>query len=401
MKLIRQMCFAPVLGAALVLAGCSDGSDRQRTESLTVTSYNVGLALNFVPLTQERLVANERLLADYDSDVLCLQEVWLEDHMARLRQALEPGYPHVYTVPAEQIFSESAACTADEVAGFENCARTQCPGLSGSDLVSCATAQCGAFIPQLSSGCFDAVVGAVGTPNITVDALVDAVTQPVGKFAYDGSLGLLLASRYPLRNREFQDLIEDSSANHRGALYAEVEVNNQTHLVGCTHTTADLSASIPYPESGLHGSWEGENRFMQEQLIAFAQQKAQGNPVLFAGDFNCSIANAANGVDAEFGPNCRLWRQAGFADPVAEQLPCTFCYEDNTILQRSGRPGGTQLDHVFVANLPADSASARRVFDTQVSVEAVDPVSELAPEDSPIMSHPSDHFGVEVQVSLP
>ncbi len=45
-----------------------------------------------------------------------------------------------------------------------------------------------------------------------MEAVVEAVTQPAGKFAFDGSLGLVLASKYPLEAREFQDFIEDSTS---------------------------------------------------------------------------------------------------------------------------------------------------------------------------------------------
>ena len=224
------------------LSACSDSNnngnnnDREpdnKTDSLIVTSYNVGLALNFVPFTQERLVANEALLADYNSDVLCLQEVWLDESVEAIEQALSEDYPYIYTVEAEQIFSDEAPCTDEEIAGFADCANEQCPGLSGSDLVACAPVQCGSFLPELSAGCADAVFGAVGIPDVTVDAIVEAVTQPTGKFAFGGALGLMMASKYELQLREFQDFIDDSSVNHRGALYAEIDVNEQSHVVSC------------------------------------------------------------------------------------------------------------------------------------------------------------------------
>ena len=56
----------------LLLSACSDSNNNNNTnkiDAITVTSYNMGLALNFVPYTQERVVANEALVADYDSDV--------------------------------------------------------------------------------------------------------------------------------------------------------------------------------------------------------------------------------------------------------------------------------------------------------------------------------------------
>ncbi len=76
----------------LLLSACSDSNNnnnKNKIDAITVTSYNMGLALNFVPYTQERLVANESLIADYDSDVICMQEVWLEDHVVAIEQALE------------------------------------------------------------------------------------------------------------------------------------------------------------------------------------------------------------------------------------------------------------------------------------------------------------------------
>ena len=407
-KKLLSITGVSLLSMAL-LSACSDGSDNrdtvEPTQSITVTSYNAGLALNFVPFTNERLVVNEALLADYDSDVICLQEVWLEDQVEAVTAAIEGTYPHIYTVEPEQVFSDSAACTTEEIAGFEDCARTQCDGLTGSGLVGCALAQCSAFFPDLSPVCTDAVFATVGIPDVTVDQVIDTVTQPAGKFAFDGSLGLILASKHDLRNREFQDFIDDSTSNHRGALYAEIELNSASHVIGCTHPTANLAETIDYPPSGKHGSWEGENRFMQQEMIAFANEKAGDRPIFFAGDFNCGLPNASNGVVGEFADNCQLWLDDGFVDPAGDQLPCTFCYDENLLLQEEGGQqgaGNELIDHVFVKNLPATSRFvAERIFDDPVSIEALVPPSELLPEDSPMMTHPSDHFGVELEVTWP
>ena len=120
------------IAAAVLLAACSNGGSSGqpyiKAESLKVSSYNVGLALNFVPYTNERLVVNRELLADYDSDVLCLQEVWLDEQVEAIKQALQGAYPEIYTVPAEQIFSEAAACTDEEITPFAQCVTAQCPG---------------------------------------------------------------------------------------------------------------------------------------------------------------------------------------------------------------------------------------------------------------------------------
>lgn len=389
---------------SLGLGACSSDNDNDSSEpevnTLTVGSYNVGLALNFVPYTNERLVNNLSLLEDYETDVICLQEVWLPDQVEAIEEILSERYPHIFTVPAEQVFSESAACTVEEIAGFDACTREQCDGLTGSDLIACAPVQCGTFFADLSPQCFDGLTSAVGIPDVSVDAVIDAITQPAGKFAFDGALGLMLAAKLPLENREFQDFIDDSSTNHRGALYADVSVGDQEVVLGCTHPTAGLS--IPYPASGRHGSWEGENRFMQAQMIAYANDKASGRPIVFGGDFNCSIDNPANNVDAAFAANCQLWLDDGFVDPAAEQLPCTFCNEENLILLEGGGSSNTLLDHIFVKNIDdTDSIIAERTFDETISIEALVPPSELQPEDSPLLTHPSDHYGVELLVPLP
>jgi hypothetical protein len=118
-----------------------------------------------------------------------------------------------------------------------------------------------------------------------------------------------------------------------------------------------------------------------------------------AGDFNCGLANAANNVAGEWPENCQTWLDAGFADPGAEQLPCTFCYSENTLLQPGSGNPDIFIDHVYVRNFkPATPMRAERVFDDLVSVEATSPPTELAAEDSPIMLHPSDHYGVELEV---
>ena len=382
--------------------GFTSVTDINRTDSLKVSSYNMGLALNFVPFTEERLVANEVLLADYESDVICLQEVWLEDSVTAVEDALGGSYPHRYQVPAEQVFSAGAACTLAEITPLENCANTNCAGLSGTALVSCVTTSCVASFP--AGACLDGLIGAVGIPGVTVEQVVDVVTQPAGKFAFGGSLGLILASKYELKNREFQDFIDNSTGNHRGALYAEIQLNGKNHVVGCTHPTANLEATLAYPDSGNFDSWEAENRFMQVEMISFVNAKAGSKPIFFGGDFNCSIANASTGVDEEFSDSCQLWLDDGFADPAAEQLGCTYCETENLILQPDMGTSATLLDHIFVKNLGATATTsivAERVFDDPVNIIALDPVSELQLLDSPMVTHPSDHFGVELLIDLP
>ena len=102
-------------------------------------------------------------------------------------------------MPAQQVFSEAAACTDNEIDRL----RSASPPRAQVDrcrprCLRAGTVQCSASLFALPPACLDAVLGSVGIPDVTVEAVVEAVTQPAGKFAFGGSLGLMLASKYPL-----------------------------------------------------------------------------------------------------------------------------------------------------------------------------------------------------------
>ncbi len=59
------------------------------------------------------------------------------------------------------------------------------------------------------------------------------------------------------------------------------------------------------------------------------------------------------------------------------------------------------LDHVFVKNVSNTLAiTAERIFDERVEIEALNPEQELLQDSSPMSTHPSDHFGVQINVSF-
>ena len=378
-----------------------DADDVITTSSLSISTYNVGLALNFVPYTQERVAINQTLIREHDADVLCLQEVWLEEHADAIQASLADNYPFTYRQPAGQIFADAAACTLDDVTPFADCTNTQCPDLNGGALVGCAVESCGSFMAALDPNCLTALTASVGIPNITVEKLVDAVTKPSGEFSYEGATGTILASKYPLNNIEFQDFINDSSTTHRGVIYAEITLNNTDHVIGCTHLTANLDGALPYPEGGKHGSWEGENEFQVKRMIDYANKKAGTNPLYLTGDFNCGLENVTQGVGSEFPTSCQHIINDGFADPAADAVGCTYCETSNLILNEAfgDTKGGKNIyiDHVYIKNISPTTANTMRIFDDSVEINALDPAQELTIENSPLLTHPSDHFGTQVE----
>ena len=81
---------------------------------------------------------------------------------------------------------------------------------------------------------------------------------------------------------------------------------------------------------------------------------------------------------------------AGFADPyVAADGRCTFCGNNPLNGLVTDADEGALIDHVLVGADPMPLASATRVFDDVISIEA----------DGPIDTARSDHYGVQVLLS--
>jgi endonuclease/exonuclease/phosphatase family metal-dependent hydrolase len=207
------------------------------------------------------------------------------------------------------------------------------------------------------------------------------VLQPFyysGVYAYEGSDGLMMVSRIKLLAIGSIDFTEQSTLNRRRAYFMDVPTGEEKVRVYCTHLTADLSKTAPYP--GKFASWEEENRVQAEALIEHANE--YNGPVVMAGDFNCSLPSEANGVEGEHQASCQRILAAGFSDPVARDLgQCTYC-ADNPLLGEGGKD--VLLDHLYVKGWAA--ADVRRVYDTPIAIDGVE-------EKVPL----SDHYGVRAR----
>jgi hypothetical protein len=119
------------------------------TETLRITTYNLGLAPTFVPLVAERVALLLEALAAHDTDVLCLEEVWRPEHVAAVQTAIGDTYPYTYWVAPEQRFTETAPCTQDEVDPIIDCLETSCSEQSGDEFTACAISNCAQLLFEL------------------------------------------------------------------------------------------------------------------------------------------------------------------------------------------------------------------------------------------------------------
>jgi len=355
---------------------------------LVYTTFNVGLAPTFVPLTDERLEPLKEAISSHEADVICLEEVWLPEHEEAIQTAAGDKFPYAYSIPPEQKFTDQAACTDMEIDPLVSCIEDNCPNLMVVDAI-CVLANCSVELNDLqaqNSVCAGAVIAQVGR---SLEEAIEAATNPAPLFAFGGSNGLLMLSKYPLENTQLIDFADKSTSNHRVALFATVEINGQQHALGCTHLTANLKG-IPY--TGPFSSWEEENYTQVMDILSFAETYADDKPVYLAGDFNCSIAYEDTGVDGDFEESCQQFLDAGYHSSEMDVLGCSYC-EDNLLnIIKGGGEGNLLLDHIFIKNpLNVSPFYVGTVFDDAIEVETSQGLQD---------ANLSDHFGVRVKIPL-
>ncbi|MCZ7687040.1 MAG: hypothetical protein M5U28_53170 [Sandaracinaceae bacterium] len=203
-------------------------------------------------------------------------------------------------------------------------------------------------------------------------------TTPGPQFAFEGSFGLALLSRFPLLDSDI--LVLDSTLNRRAVIYARVQAEQVEAHVFCTHLTAILD-DIPYPGTG---SWEAEQRAQIEALLAFIDDKTTDEDrVVLLGDLNTGpgFGDIAPAEEANY--NLLLTR---FRNPYIEELEsplCTFCAANPLVPDDAD---SVIIDHVLVRNLDSDETAAR-ILTQEVQVDV---------DGTPTTVALSDHYGVRV-----
>ncbi len=344
--------------------------------ALSVTTYNAGIAHNFVPLAKERVPFITEALSQFDTDVLCLQEVWDKKDRKAVISALEKDYPFIHTVDLKKKRADKApTCKIKQLFGdgkFVSCALSTCKGKEGDEYTDCILNKCGGPLQNLINEdrqCATALMSQVDKSSLGAIATVLNPLVRAPLFAYGGSNGLILLSKKKFAKTDYVDWTEDSTLNRRGALAATLESGETVY---CTHLTANQT-SIPY--TGKFASWEAENLFQVEKLVEKALDHNEGAIVL--GDFNISPSLPEFEIDGDFEANYSVFEQAGFDASVdyMTNTRCTFC-ADNTLI---GGGKNMLLDHVFSVGL--SPLSSKRVFDRKVIIEGKE-------------QNLSDHFGI-------
>lgn len=350
---------------------------------LTVTTYNVGLAHTFVAHAKERLPQIIEALKEHQTDVLCLQEVWTKKDRKKIARELEDQFAQEYfTKIANLREGRRPTCKVKELFGegkFVSCMQSQCKDLDGDEFTDCILDKCGNALNELKQTnrqCATALMAQVGKNTLIGMMTILNPFARAGLFAYKGSDGLMLFSKYPIKEKSMEDFSAISTLNRRRALKATIDVDGSNLTVYCAHLSADLSRTVPY--TGKYESWAKENEAQVTQLMSNAARTSR--QVVVMGDFNCGFAAA--GIDPELEANCQALNQPGFIKATTSE--CTFC-QDN--LLNAEEEKSVAIDHILLKG--AD------LLGTQVYFKA--PITLKDGEQTNL----SDHYGISATLLLP
>lgn len=379
--------------AAGVFAKC--GGD---TFDLRVMTYNTRLIGSFEPYHFERSEPIIEALANYDADIICVNEVWPKDLRDRLIAAAAASgkYPHHArvttdpTTPATDPFNVKGemepAPTEPPCAGLED---TVNDGLSCVDefctqerdgkripingdigvFAVCAAENCISKVGDLISNpdkqaCWSAVFAGLVSliPMSEVEETV--TTDPYGRYAFDGGNSTVLLSKHPIRNSE-QYVFAHTEWKQVG-VRAEVELPTSSLVdVYCIDLTNPADDPLR-PYTGFYGdkpngepaesrgeAWRNEHLLTINQLIDWVNTASPNRKAIVAGEFYAG--SEVPGVLAAYTPENVPFLEAAFplALPPGQTPECTLCAENPLagLDTASSQPDSIRLHNMAITDV--------------------------------------------------
>jgi endonuclease/exonuclease/phosphatase family metal-dependent hydrolase len=369
--------------AVIALAAACSDSDAPPAKTGAVATYNLGLAYNFVPYAKERRAPVADLVAQTDADVLCLQEVWLDDDVTLVAAKAKPRYPHAhFAKTVDPAIGGPPACTPTDAEPLRVCTEKHCQG--AASLAECALKNCIAQYTATTPKCQTCLAANIALNAI--DLIFDACAKDSGTLTFGGRNGLMLLSKQPFTKTDV--LKFESFQLQRVVLYGQTAIAGAPSHVFCTHLQAGLGA-IAY--NGKHGGWEAEQAAEIDALVKWVGEKAGSERTLVLGDMNCGPAVAEAKIDPEFENNFNKFAAAKLTAPwlSGPSTQCTWCAANQLGSAKSNRV----IDHVLLkAWPPLQNVQRKRIGDTAVSIQLATGATE---------THLSDHFGAQVSFELP
>ncbi|XP_065187085.1 uncharacterized protein LOC135817772 [Sycon ciliatum] len=344
---------AIVFSLACILCFASQVGRAAANGNLSAITYNTFLS------TDEGRSARLPILLDLFrngsvssmADVVCLQEVQSIEHQGNVTAAArDGGYPYSFSFLDQfdtatlAVLGSTPACNAVNFARLAPCFA---PGVCQSVLVStdervilnCLFSKClgmlsAASLSQECINCFtvEKVAGIFGPGN----RFGEGTCFTLPKLNFRSTYGLLLLSKYPLRNTATRTFLPTPSFFSRGYLRATVaggdDVGDWTAL--CTHLYPNVTG-VMY--GGPFMNEEEENLNNTLQMIGDSQVE-DSDRVLWMGDMN--HGPTLTGEAPTFPKNYQTVLESSYCSPFGELVrQCTFC---------DLRPPRSILDGIYV-----------------------------------------------------
>jgi endonuclease/exonuclease/phosphatase family metal-dependent hydrolase len=362
--------------------GCASDPEDAQVQTVTVATFNAGLARGYVDHAALRFDAQVTALADLEAvDVLCLQEVWSPDDRTALIGGLSDQFPysHFQDTTNEMLFAgvepEPAACNDAEASPLAECANAACE--DDPDITTCVLSNCGELFEAMSPQCQGCAAANIGLGEI--DAILAAcLTDGTVGYSYDGQNGLVMLSKAPIEEAAFEQF--DSFLTSRGLLSGSTLGLD----VYCTHLTSRLTDPV---YSGEYEGYAEENAAQIDRLLELVNASEAEMPTVVTGDFN--TGPMVGDLSAELQENFERFGVDGWHNHNTESDSplCTWC-ESNLITNGSANEA---IDHVFVKGaVPSES---KRLLGAAITVTGED--------GNELTTSFSDHFGLSVQITLP
>ena len=119
---IRPFLSFSLLLPLTALAACGD--DGGGGDTLTIGTYNAGLAVSFVPYAEERAPF---IMEDFPADTLdlvCVEEFWEQRFWDQLTASVAATHPHTFRRPPEMEVGGTASCAMGDLDDLDTCVRT-------------------------------------------------------------------------------------------------------------------------------------------------------------------------------------------------------------------------------------------------------------------------------------
>jgi hypothetical protein len=358
-----------------LFSGCENelGGFSLDEQTISFETFNVRLGEE-LPLLSERTEKLERILKTADSDILCLQEIYDENEIMKISQFLKDkkndlGYiSTVYVNTKNEDFDPiPPSCTQEEVAPVVMCVAMECGGTD----IACIAQNCLGDILALPPVCQQCLIGD-GLGSIAGGdfqaVLEECMVEKEVVYKNNGNNGILLASKYPLKNKG--TLALTSYGNHRMAVYATLgriekdgEIYDYKPAIGDTQIICTaLSAIIDEEYDGIAGSWQQEQLTQINEILSIPDNENIAQRVIM-GDFNSNIAGGENIIESNPAPVAALisdgWYDPYFDVEEEDIIQCTVCPENPFISKNSFE---AVHDHIFFRNRKGFVFMSERVF---------------------------------------